>query len=40
MATAIKDIPKFLESDIRYFLVVVADGFGNIEETFSTDGAC
>lgn len=34
-----RDIPKFLELGIRCFLVVVAGGFGKIEETFLTDGA-
>ncbi|MEG4113416.1 MULTISPECIES: hypothetical protein, partial [unclassified Microcoleus] len=33
------DIPKSLESDIRWLLVVVVGGFGKIKETYLTDGA-
>ena len=34
-----RDIPRFLELGIRCFLVVLAGGFGEIEERFLTDGA-
>ncbi|WP_041622708.1 hypothetical protein [Oscillatoria nigro-viridis] len=33
------DIPKSLESDIRWLLVVVVGGEGKIKETYLTDGA-
>jgi len=33
------DIPKSLESDIRWLLVVVVGGFGKMKETYLTDGA-
>lgn len=32
-------IPKSLESDIRWLLVVVVGGFGKMKETYLTDGA-